>query len=233
MNGVGKISYQDVKSDVLRRIRDHTWPADSLLPGEIELAQEFGCARTTVNRAMRELADEGYLDRRRKAGTRVKASRTRQAKFTISLIREEIERSGAQYRYALVKRSKVVAPDWVAARMGVPADTEMLHLICLHYADSKPFQFEDRWINLKTVPQAVQADFTLVGPNEWLVNEVPFTDAELTFSAIGATQQIAEFLATTQGTSLFGLERTTWLDAVPVTYARMYFAPGYQMTTKL
>ena len=42
-----------------------------MIPGEEALAREFGCARATVNRALRDLAEAGVLERRRKAGTRV------------------------------------------------------------------------------------------------------------------------------------------------------------------
>ena len=54
-----------------RRRRD--WPPGALIPGEEALAQEFGVARATVNRALSELARAGVLERRRKAGTRVAA----------------------------------------------------------------------------------------------------------------------------------------------------------------
>ena len=86
-----RISYHDIKAVALKRIRNKTWPLGSIMPGEVELAEEFGCARATVNRAMRELADEGFIDRKRKAGTRIKFSPTRHAKFAIPLIRDEIE----------------------------------------------------------------------------------------------------------------------------------------------
>ena len=45
-----------------------------------------------------------------------------------------------------------------------------------------------------------------MGPNEWLVNKVPFTDAELTFSASIAAPNIAELLAVEKGTALFTVE---------------------------
>ena len=56
-----RTSYHDIKAIVLTRIRENIWPPGANLPGEIELAKEFGCARATVNRAMRELVDEGIL----------------------------------------------------------------------------------------------------------------------------------------------------------------------------
>lgn len=233
MGDTGKVSYHDVKASVLSRIRNNTWPPGTTMPREIELAEDFGCARATVNRAMRELAEDGILDRKRKAGTRVKASPTRQAKFVIPVIREEIESTGVDYRYALVKREKPKTPDWLRARIDLDPAAEVLHLQCMHYGGNRPFQFEERWINLQAVPQAETNDFKMVGPNDWLVNEVPFTDAELTFSATNATTEIADFLTVPTGEGLFTIERTTWLDGIPVTYARLYFARGYRMTTRI
>ena len=233
MEKTGKTGYLDIKANVLKRIRDNTWPPNTIIPGEIELAGEFGCARATVNRAMRELVEDGFLDRKRKAGTRVKSSPTRQAKFVIPLIREEIESRGEEYCYVLEKREIHTAADWLCARLGLKQGSEMLHLQCIHHAAGSPFQFEDRWINLRAVPTAAQADFKTTGPNEWLVNEVPFTDVELTFSANSANKQVAGFLSAAEGTALFTIERITWLEKMPVTYAKLSFSAGYQINTRL
>jgi len=64
-------SYRDIKAIVLTRIRANIWPPGANLPGEIELAKEFGCARATVNRAMRELVDDGILERNAKPEQRL------------------------------------------------------------------------------------------------------------------------------------------------------------------
>jgi GntR family histidine utilization transcriptional repressor len=218
---------------VLGRIRSNIWPPGAHLPGEIELAKEFGCARATVNRAMRELVDEGILERKRKAGTKVKSSPTRRAQFAIPIIGEEIRNTGASYRYALVERETMLVPAWLKSRLEMPKGSEVLHIRCMHYAGNDPYQFEDRWINLAAVPNAASFDFEEIGPNEWLVREIPFTEGELVFSATNATQEIANFLNTSEGTAIFTSERTTWLDKVSVTYARLYFARDYKMTTQL
>lgn len=228
-----RTSYHDIKANVLDRIRKNVWPPGANLPGEIELAQEFGCARATVNRAMRELVHEGILERKRKAGTRVKSSPSRKAEFAIPLIREEITNTGAKYRYVLVDRQIITAPGWLQAQISIPKNQKVLHLRCMHYADNQGYQLEDRWINIAAVPDAKTEPFDEVGPNEWLVRKVPFTEGELVFSAINATLEIADFLNIAEGDAIFTLERTTWLDDVNVTYARLYFARGYKMTTRL
>ncbi len=228
-----RTSYRDIKASVLSRIRSNIWPPGSSLPGEIELAKEFGCARATVNRAMRELVDEGILERKRKAGTKVKSAPTRRAQFSIPIIREEIGGTGADYKYVLVERKIITVPGWLRSRIDIPKDAKILHLRCMHYAGSSPYQFEDRWINLAAVPNAATCDFEDIGPNEWLVREVPFTEGELIFSATNASNEIANFLNTSDGTAIFTVERTTWLDKISVTYARLYFSRDYKMTTRI
>ncbi|WP_350335388.1 GntR family transcriptional regulator [Coralliovum pocilloporae] len=227
------LSYRDIKQVVLDRIRTGIWHPDSLLPSEMDLAAEFSSTRTTVNRALRELAEEGYLERKRKAGTRVLKAPIRKAQFSIPLIRDEITSTGASYRYSLVDRNVQPAPPWLAARLGLEKDQKTLYIQCMHYADGTPFQLETRWIMSKAVPEILDEPFDQSGPNDWLVNRVPFTNLELSFMASKADNTIAEFLDASQGDSIFTAERITWLQDTPVTYAKLFFAPGYRMTTRL
>lgn len=226
-------SYRDIKRIVLDRIRSGTWQPDSLLPNEQELAAEFSCTRTTVNRALRELAEEGFLERRRKAGTRVLSSPQRQARFTIPLVRDEVEAAGGRYRYALVSAELQPAPEWLSARLQLLPGQRMMHVRCMHYSNNTPFQYEDRWIVVDSVPEVTQADFSVIGPNDWLVQTVPFTNVELTFLASRADATLAGFLDVPEGEPIFTAERITWLQDRPVTFAKLYFAAGYRMTTQI
>ncbi len=224
-----RMGFRDIKQEVFKRIRNNVWGPGTLLPGEVEIAAEFGCARATVNRAMQELSDDGIIERRRKGGSRVKLAPSRQVTFEIPLVRTEIEARGATYRYQMISNTRVKAPKWLQARLGLDSGTGVLHVTCLHFADDAPFQYEDRWINLAAVPRAAEADFSTLSPNEWLVREVPYTNAELRFSATSADDKTAKLLQTTVGKSIFLAERTTWLTGAPVTNVRLYFAPAYQM----
>ena len=227
-----KATFRDVKADILEKITSGTWEPGRLVPNELELAETYGCARATVNRAMRELADEGLIERRRKAGTRVRTAPLRQARFDIPIVRQEIEEQGAEYRYFLVSREVVAAPDWLRARLELAAGCEVLHLVCMHYADGTPYQHEDRWINLEALPQARDADFDELGPNEWLVSAIPFSDAEISFSATLADAPMADYLGATEGAALFTIERSTWWQDKANTYVRLSFRPGHRMTTR-
>lgn len=227
-----KATYRDVKSDILSKITKGDWGPGSLIPNEVELAGIYGCARATVNRAMRELAEDGIIERKRKAGTRVRASPIREARFSIPIVRSEIEEKGAAYRYSLAKRSVEDAPSWLAARLNLAAGSKVLHLICMHYADGDPYQYEDRWINLASLPQAEQADFTQQGPNEWLVATIPFSDAEISFSAGLMDETLAGYLGSTVADPVFTVERSTWWEGQAITYVKLSYRPGHRLTTR-
>ena len=145
--------YQNIKNEMREWIQTGIWKQGGLIPVEAALAKEFGCARATVNRALRELAQEGILERRRKAGTRVVMPVGRSANFEIPRIRLEIEETGATYRYALLLREVTVPTANVRNKLETSQEIRSLHLHCLHYSNEAPFQFEDRWINLKSIPE--------------------------------------------------------------------------------
>jgi GntR family histidine utilization transcriptional repressor len=226
-------TFRAVKAEILRRIRARAWSPGAVLPRETELAAEFGCARATVNRALRELAEDGVLDRRRRAGTRVSPSGAGRPRIEIPLIRAEIEARGAAYGYRLLRRAEGPAPDWLAVRLGLPAAARVLEVEALHLADAQPWQHERRWISLAAVPAAAAQSFERTGANEWLVAEVPASEAEIAFSAVGAEPAVAAVLGVPAGSALFRTERTTWLDGRAVTHAVLTHAPGFRLVTRL
>ncbi|MCZ0963559.1 GntR family transcriptional regulator [Paracoccus benzoatiresistens] len=219
-----------IASEVRRRILDREWRQGDRIPDEADLAVEFGAARATVNKALQVLADEGLLDRRRRAGTRVAVDPVRKATLTIPIVREQIESAGMAYSHRILALRRSSLPEAAARRMGVKTGTAMTHVRAVHYGDGIPFQYEDRWIN----PQAVQGmdgvDFRHVNANEWLVRNAPYSRAEVTFSAANADARDARMLQAQPGQALLILHRTTWNDAHPITTVRIACTPGHQIS---
>lgn len=225
-------TYRDIKADILGKITRGDWKPGGIIPGELELAETYGSARATVNRAMRELADEGIIERKRKSGSRVRLTPLRQARFDIPVIRREIEEQGRSYRYALVRSEVIEAPDWLRARLAIVPGARVRHLVCLHFADGIPWQHEDRWINLGLLPQAEAVDFSASGPTEWLVAEIPFSAVEISISATAADLALAQHLGCAAGDPLLLTERLTRWNDQTVTYVRLVHRPGHRMTTR-
>ncbi len=225
-------TWQTVQDEVRLRISQRVWKPGDLIPHEADLATEFGCARATVNRALRGLADAGLLERRRKAGTRVALNPVRRAEFSIPVIREEIEGRGQRYGYKIFLREMRVPPPDVQARLQLDGTQSILHLQTLYTADNRPYVFETRWINSIAVPDVLSAEFEKLSPNEWLVREVAFDGGDFTFSGIAATEQEAAVLGCKLGEGLLVLDRTTRQADRMITSVRLLFHPGYRMHTR-
>ncbi|WP_108815757.1 GntR family transcriptional regulator [Loktanella sp. Alg231-35] len=226
-------SWQSVQEEVLRRIHAREWTPGALIPNEADLAEEFGCSRATVNRALRTLAETGLLDRRRKAGTRVAAQPVAKATLDISVIRMDVEARGQRYDHQLTDRATTRPPMAVSAAMQAPTTSDMLFLKALHLADGQPYALEDRWVNLEVVPEASEERFDAISSNEWLLRHAPYTHGDIAFSAANATEGEAQALGCAPGAALFIIDRLTWNRSKAVTKVRIVFAPGHQMRTVL
>src|SRR5580692_2157360 len=64
--------YAQIIAAVQERMESGEYPAGSLLPSEYQLSAEFGTARPTVVRALRELRQSGWIDTQQGKGSFVR-----------------------------------------------------------------------------------------------------------------------------------------------------------------
>ncbi|MCA8888668.1 MAG: UTRA domain-containing protein [Parvularculaceae bacterium] len=226
-------THQGLKESIRIRIISGEWPPDTVMPGEADLAQEYGCSRTTVNRALQSLADDGLIERKRRAGTRVKDVPTRQAKIQIPLVRHEVEATGAQYGHHVLLREIAKPPQPVATRLRLSSGDDAFHLHTVHLADNQPLAFEDRWVNVAAAPGILTAPLDAISANEWLLRQVPYSSGDVAFCAKIAGETEANALGVPVGSALFTIDRVTWRDGEFITAMRLYYRPGYELKTKL
>ena len=227
------VSWTGIREELLRRIHCRVWQPGEQIPHEADLAEEFGCARTTVNRALRDLAESGLVVRKRRAGTRVVLNPPQRATLTIPVIREEVEALGQSYKHRLLHRELGNLPPMLHAAFPVPDGTDVLYLKSIHFADDRPYGFEERYINPAAAAGALEIDFQAISANEWLVHNAPFTSGDLSFYAVNAAPDVAQIMGTEPGAALFSIERVTRNDSGPITFVRLIYGPGYRMRTAL
>ena len=221
-------THHGIREAIRKRIVAGEWKLGELIPGEVEFAEHYGCSRTTVNRALQALAEEGIVERKRKGGTRVRPLPVPQAQLRIPLLREQVEEAGAAYCCRIIERRVRKTEGELAERLAL-GDGEAAYLETIHMADERPFAFETRWINLATVPEFESADLGGLSANEWFVRTVPFTRGDVSLSAAIADAETARHLGIDEGAALFTLERITWLGEASVTAMRLHYAPGYRL----
>lgn len=209
-----------IRADLEHRIRSGALRPGTRIPFEHELVAQYGCARATVGKALASLARAGLIERRRKAGSFVAHPHSEAAVLDIPDIGAAVAARGGGYRFELIARVESKA-DTDAFAPG----TGLLRVEGVHHAIDGPFAHELRWISLAAVPDARGEPFDGVAPGLWLLNHVPWSEAEHRISAIGAPSEVAARLQLARGTPCLRLTRTTWRNGEPVTYVRQTF-PG-------
>ena len=68
LDGSGPL-YEQIKRAIVRPIRESVWKPGDRIPPEHDLLRHFSASRMTINRALRELAEEGYVTRHRRMGS--------------------------------------------------------------------------------------------------------------------------------------------------------------------
>lgn len=232
MNTQLRRSWQDIRDTLQGRILDRTYQPGDKLPRDEDIAEELGCARSTVQRAMQDLADAGVVERKRKGGTHVRPDPVTRATLDIAITRVEVEARGAAYGYQLVSAVREDTPLAVAASFGLSAPELMLHVEALHLADQRAYVFEDRWVSLVSCPEIDGVDLTRQSANEWLVRNKPYSRCDVRLYAIEADEMLAARMDAKPGAALLVIERTTWLNDVPITSVRSVTKPGYQLLTQ-
>ena len=224
-----QVTWKNVRERIHVAILDGVYAPGDKLPRDLDIAEDLNCARTTVQRAMRDLADSGIVERRRKGGTRVRPDPVTRATLDIPDTRKEVEAKGATYGYQLIRRSTELAPRGVVARFGLAGPKQMLRIKSLHMADNRPYTFEDRWVSTDTVPEILEVDLATQSANEWLIHNRPYSRFDLRFYADAADTDTAELLDTRVGNALLVIERTTWIGNSPITTLKATTCPGYQL----
>ncbi len=224
LDGKGPIYLQIKRAIAGAVLRGEAGPGERI-PSEMDLMARFGASRMTVHKAIAQLAAEGFLVRNRKAGTIVAQPRRDRAVFEIWDPSTEAAEAGARYRFEVIVREDVKARRAEARNLGVKTGAPMLRILGRHRINRAVVQVEERLINCSAVPAMRAADFNNTSPGRWLLDQVPWTEAEHTIHAVNATGRTAELLEVADGTAALLVERRTWNGRKPITFVRLWH-PG-------
>ena len=219
------LPYAAVKASLKQRIAQGGWQPGTRLPSERELVQEFGCARMTVHRALRELEEEGLIERRQGSGSFVAELHPISNLLRVRDIADEIAERGHVHATHVCAVAQVKADAPLAAAMRLPVGTPVFRAQLVHLENGVPIQFEDRHVNPALAPDLLAHDFTRVTPSFVLFEHAPLTEAEQVVEATLATPALARLLDVAVGSALLMVSRRTVSQGAVASVARLYH-PG-------
>jgi GntR family histidine utilization transcriptional repressor len=202
-------AYEQIKRYVLKRIADETWKPGELISSEAELSKQFGVARMTVARALRELTADRVLRRVQGAGTFVAPRKYESTLVELHNVADEIR--GRGHRYEARVLSLAVSNSTIALDALQAAVAPVYHSRIVHLEEGVPIQYEDRYVNPKVFPEYLAQDFTKETPNHYMMRVSPVEHAEYRISAQQPDAAVRRHLLMDIGDPCLLLWRRTWV----------------------
>jgi GntR family histidine utilization transcriptional repressor len=231
MSAVVKPRYQQLKEMIIDRISTGDLRPLDRVPSENELVESMRVSRMTANRALRELNDEGYVERIAGRGTFVADLRARSHALEVHNIADEIAERGHEHSSRVLRASRQRARGELARALHVAQGTDVFHLLLVHSENDVPVQVEDRHVLADFAPDCLQQDFTLITPSAYLTGISPLAEAEQLVRASIPNAAIRKQLQMDAAEPCLVVLRRTWSQDRPVTLARLHH-PGsrYELT---
>ena len=217
--------YARVKQAICQKINSKEWQADQRVPSESEMVKALNVSRMTVNRALRELTDEGVLVRQQGVGTFVAQKKSHSALSEVHNIAEEIVHRGHQYKAILIEITRAKANMEEAMNLGVRTNHSIFRSSILHFENELPIQLEVRVVNAILAPDYDKQDFQLNTAYDYLMKIAPMTEGEHLVEAVVATPAECALLQIDKSEPCLQIKRRTWSKSQLVTTARL-LSPG-------
>lgn len=219
--------YKMVRHHILKLIEDKGVGEGGHLPSEKNLVEQLKVSRMTVNRALSELANEGYVERIAGVGTFAVENRSQSHPLEIHSIAEEIELRGHVHDSKVVKLDEVRADSEAAVLFNVAPGTRLFHSVILHFESGLPIQVEERYILPQFAPEYLQADFSHLTPTDYLLAiSSAINEIEQIVQATIPDKALAKLLDMGEGEPCLVLLRRTWVDSKVVTRSIMHHPAG-------
>ena len=225
MTAQTKPRYQQLKELIISRISTGELQPRDRVPSEHELVDATGVSRMTANRALRELNDEGYVDRVAGVGTFVADLKAAYHVLEVRNIADEVKLRGHVHRASVVKLERQIATPDIADLLHIAVDSSVNHVLVVHFENDVPLQIEDRYATTAFAPDFLLQDFGAVTPGAYLSGISPLQEAEHVVRATMPDARIQQHLQMGSDEPCLVVTRRTWAHGKPVTFARLYH-PG-------
>lgn len=218
-------AYEQVKAFVKARITMGIWRPGDAVPSESALQQQFGVSRMTVNRAVKELAVEGLVNRVQGSGTVVAQLHRISSTLAVRDIHEEVLERGHAHRTKVLLLEVLSAQPALAQALQLKAGDRVFHSVLLHYEDGVPILWEDRHVNPKAAPDYLSVDFESTTPTHYLLEQAPLTEASYSIEACLPYPQEAKGLGIKRREPCLVMTRRTVSGVHVASVARLVY-PG-------
>lgn len=217
--------YRQVKDHIVKMINTGELRPRDRVPSENELVKSFGIARMTAHRALRELAEEGFVIRQSGVGTFVAANRSYSDVLKVRNIADEIRARGHVHSAEVLRLERIDADQDLIDKLDLRQGSSLFYSLILHMESGSPVQLESRWVCPMLAPDYLKQDFSKTTPNVYLSAVAPLHTAEHVVRAVMPPVESRDLLQLSNNEPCLLIRRRTWTQGRPVSLADLYH-PG-------
>lgn len=215
--------YHRVYTILSQQIREGLFDAETPLPGEQQLAQQYNVSRVTIRKALQRLENEGRILRQRGRGTypipEPKSRRQRKLIDQMTVVGDT--------------ETELLTFDWVppspeaASALGIPAGEDVLRVDRIRNSGRTPFAFGACWVT-REAGELLDRESVAKLPIVELLRERGMTPGrvEQRITATVADASTSSLLKVEAGSPLLMMLRIVYdTDSRPMIYVRSLYRP--------
>ncbi|MED1471644.1 GntR family transcriptional regulator [Bacillus salipaludis] len=220
-NSISTPLYDQLKQNIKDAIDKGTYKQGEKLPNETELCEIFGVSRITVRRAIQELADEGFLERKQGKGTFVTRKKIERELVSVDGFTDFSKHLGKNPSKRILVCEEIKATPKIAEALKIAVDSPVLRLVRLMFIDDLPFTLDEAHYSLERFPNLTEHFLDSASTYEALKKvynvNLNACSTHKTITVTPATSLEAEYLNCEIGDTLFNIDKIVFNEnKVPI-----------------
>lgn len=218
--------YEKIASTIRERIKNGTYPVDSLLPNQTDLVLEFGVSRMTIKKAIEILMMEGLVYSQRGMGTKILDHSFWDK--DVSPIKEydglsyQMEKQNKKLESSVIKFDVGFPNKDIQKKLLLKAEQPIYKIIRLRILEGKPFVIEHTIMPCDLVPN-LTTDILEKSVYAYLKGELglQFGGAYRTFQADRAEGYDKKYLECDDSDPILEVQQVIYLkDGTPIEFSK-------------
>ncbi len=218
--------YHQLKLAIEELIDSGEWPADTQVPSERDLCEQFDVSRITVRRTISDLVSEGRLVRSHGRGTFVRNAPLTKHLLPLIGFSEEMRSQGKKPGGNVLDFETVEAPPDIVEALGLEEGETIIVVKRVRLADYVPMAVETVHLPAKLCPGLRRKDLENRSLYETLRRKYDFvpTHASQEWQAVSCPKKDASLLGISARSPVLRVQRTTYQqDGVAFEYLDSFF----------
>lgn len=148
--------YNVIYDSLKEKIEEAVYEYANMLPSEHQLVEEYDCSRNTIRRAIRQLADAGYVQSIHGKGVQIIYQKQEQAEFLLSgleSLKEAIARNKQEYTTKVICFAELTVDERMEQRTSFPVGTEIYYLQRVRYIEGEALIIDHNYFRRDVVKE--------------------------------------------------------------------------------